>query len=714
MSLRVAWRRPAPGLILLLTGLLLLGGCGPQQPPQTAAPPTVEKRPQALTTHGHTRIDNYYWLNQRENPEVIAYLEAENAYTQAMMQSTEKFQDKLYNEMVGRIKEDDSSLPYLSNGYWYQHRYAKGSEYPIYTRRKGKVDGPEETLLNVPALGQGHAYYQIGGLSVSPNNRFMAFGVDTVSRRKYTLYFKNLQTGELLADNIPNTTGGAVWAGDNQHVFYVTKDSTLRPHQVWRHKLGTHTAQDVLVHHEKDNTFSTGVRLSKSRAFIFITSTSPLSSETRFVRADLPTAPFRVIQKRAKDYEYRVDHRKDRFYILTNWKAPNFRLMTAPIKSPGRKNWKERIPHKADELLENVEVFKNYLAVQTKRGGLGHLKIYRLDKNESHEIAFDQDAYEIGIGVNAEMDSDVLRFNYTSMTTPSSIYDYNMKSHDRKLMKREEVLGGYKPDHYRTERLWATAGDGTPVPITLLYKKDTPRDGSAPLLLYAYGSYGISTDPDFRSYRLSLVNRGFVYAIAHVRGGQEMGRQWYEDGKLFKKRNTFTDFIDCGRYLVAEKWTSPDRLFAEGGSAGGLLIGAVINMAPNLFKGAIAAVPFVDVVTTMLDESIPLTTSEYDEWGNPNKKDYYEYMLSYSPYDNVEAKAYPALLVTTGLHDSQVQYWEPAKWVAKLRELKTDDNPLLLHTNMEFGHGGASGRFQRYRDRALEYAFFLNLAGIEE
>lgn len=705
--------RPVTPLLLLL-GSLLITGCASQPPTENPVPPDVEKRPHELTQHGHTRIDNYYWLNQRENQEVLNYLEAENSYTRAMLKHTEKFQEKLYKEMVGRIKEDDSSLPYLFNGYWYQTRYEKGSEYPVHTRRKGKLNAKEEILLNVADMAKGHAFFQARALAPSPDNRFLAFGVDTVSRRKYTIHIKDLTTGELLADQLPNTTGAATWAADNLHVFYVTKDSTLRPHMIWRHKLGTDMKHDVLVYHEKDNTFRTGIYNSKSRDYLFIASSSTLSNEMRFLRANDPTGRFKIIQKRAKDHEYSVSQRKDRFYILTNWKARNFRLMTAPVKNPGRRHWRELIAHQEDELLTGIELFKNHMAVQSRRGGLTRIRIINLKNKKSHDIAFDENAYTVGIGINAEMDSETLRFNYTSMTTPNSTFDYHMKKKKRKLMKQEEVLGGFHADNYKTERVWALARDGVKVPVTLLYRKGTERDGTHPLHLYAYGSYGASMDLGFRSYRLSMVDRGMIYAIAHVRGGQEMGRHWYEDGKLFKKMNTFTDFVDCAQYLIDEKWADPQRVSAEGGSAGGLLMGAVVNLAPHRFNGVIAAVPFVDVVTTMLDDTIPLTTSEYDEWGNPNKKDYYEYMLSYSPYDNVAAQAYPAMLVTTGLHDSQVQYFEPAKWVAKLRDLKTDENPLLLLTNMAFGHGGASGRFERYKERAMEYAFILDRAGIEK
>ncbi len=704
--------RLVPGLFFILVVFLFVWGCGRQASLDLSPiPPRAQKIPHRLTIHGDTRIDNYYWLNQRENPEVIDYLKAENAYTDSVLAPTRGLQKKLYKEMLGRIKKSDESVPYFKNGYWYYSKYVKNGEYPIYLRKKA-LDGEDEVLLDVNELARGYSFYQATGLAVSTDNHLLAFGEDTVSRRKYTIRFKNLDTGEILADRLLNTTGGAVWAADNQTVFYVTKDSTLRPHKIWRHKLGTNVAEDVEIYHESDNTFVTYVYKSKSDRFIYIASASTLSSETRFLPADRPEDDFRIIQKRAPDYEYRVYDYKDSFYILTNYKAENFRLMQAPISSPGRSHWEEIIPHRKDVLLQGIEVFDDFLVLNERKNGLVELRVMDQKDGTDYYIDFGEEAYTASISINPEMASKKLRFAYTSMTTPYTTYDYNMETREKTLLKQDEVLGGFDSADYHTERLYAPAEDGTPVPISLVYRKGLVKDGSAPLLIYGYGSYGYSMEPRFSSTRLSLLDRGFVYAIAHIRGGQEMGRYWYEDGKLLKKRNTFTDFTDCARYLVQQKFTSPEHLYAQGGSAGGLLMGAVANLAPDLFHGIIANVPFVDVVTTMLDETIPLTTGEYDEWGNPNKKKYYDYMLSYSPYDNVTAKAYPALLVTTGLHDSQVQYWEPAKWVAKLRALKTDSNPLLLKINMSFGHGGASGRFERLREEAMEMAFIFSLEGI--
>jgi len=701
-------------IALCITGaaIVINTGCaGPDGPPEGLEPPVAKRVPKELVKHGHVRQDPYYWLNDREDPGVIAYLEAENEYKDAMLRHTEKLQNKLFNEMKKRIKKDDSSVPYPDNGYYYYARYEKGGEYPVFARKKGSVEAEEEVMLNVNDLAKGYAYYRATGLEVSPDNRYLVFGVDTVSRRKYTIQVKDLETGKMLADRIPNTTGSAVWAADNKTLFYVTKDSTLRPHKIWRHTLGTDPAEDVLIHHESDNTFTTYVTKSKSDRFIYIVSGSTMSSEYRILPADDPNGSFKLFQKRGDDYQYRIADAGDRFFILTNYKAKNFRIMQTPIDRTEQKYWEERIGHRDDVLVQGMEVFNEYLVLNERANGLVQLRIMHLPAGSEHYIEFEEPAYYAGIAVNEVMDTNEFRYTYTSMTTPFSTFAYNMETSEKTLLKMDEVVGGFDPADYRTERLFAEADDGTKVPVSIVYKKDFPRDGSGPLLLYGYGSYGYSMEATFSSARLSLLDRGFAYAIAHVRGGQEMGRYWYEDGKLEHKRNTFTDFIDCAEFLVAEKYTSPDRLFAMGGSAGGLLMGAVVNMAPDLFKGVVAAVPFVDVVTTMLDESITLTTGEYDEWGNPNIKKYYDYMLSYSPYDNVTAQDYPALLVTTGLHDSQVQYWEPAKWVARLRHMKTGDAPVLLHINMDYGHGGASGRFKRLRDTAMEYAFFLDLAG---
>ncbi|MBC7187068.1 MAG: S9 family peptidase, partial [Calditrichaeota bacterium] len=582
-------------------------------------------------------------------------------------------------------------------------------------RKKGQLSAPEEVILDVNTMAIGHPFYSVTGVAVSPDNRWVAFGVDTVSRRRHTIYFKDLLTGETLAEAIPNTTGQAVWANDNKTVFYVSKDTTtLRPERVFRHVLGTNPAEDVEVYHEKDSTFSVYAHKSKSRQYVFLVCSSTLSSEVRFLDADNPTGSFALVQPRERNHEYSVAHVGDKFYIVTNFEAKNFRLMETDVATPGKAHWREVIPHRDDVLLEDVEVFNDYLAVSERKNGLRQLRIISQADKSEHYLDFGEEAYFAHPTDNMEMDTHVLRYAYTSLTTPLTIYDYDMVARTKTLLKQQEVLGGFRQENYQTERVYAPANDGTLIPISLVYRKGMVKDGSHPLLLYGYGSYGASTEATFSSPVLSLLDRGFIYAIAHIRGGSEMGRQWYEDGKLLKKKNTFTDFINCAEYLVREKYTSPDRLFARGGSAGGLLMGAVVNMRPDLFKGVIANVPWVDVVTTMLDESIPLTTSEYDEWGNPHVKEYYDYMLSYSPYDNVTAQAYPALFVTTGLHDSQVQYFEPAKWVAKLRELKTDNNLLVLHTDMHSGHGGASGRFERFKRTAMEYAFLLDQVGIRE
>ncbi|MFZ5517259.1 MAG: S9 family peptidase [Candidatus Zhuqueibacterota bacterium] len=703
--------------VLVLSAFLFVGlwtGCADiTQKTATVTPPVAEQIAKELTIHNDTRIDNYFWLRERENPKVIEYLTAENTYLESMMAHTEKLQQKLFNEIVGRIKQTDMSVPYMSNGYFYYSRFEEGKEYPIHCRKKGKLDAPEEILLNVNEMATGHAFYQVQGLEVSEDNLFLAFGVDTVSRRKYTIYFKNLGTGEILPDQIPNTTGGATWANDNKTVFYVTKDSTLRPEKIMKHVLGTSSETDRLIFHETDNTFGTYVYKSKSREFLFIVSGSTLSTEYRFLKADSPDGEFKIVQKREKDHEYSVDHFGNSFYIVTNWQAKNFRLMQTDVARTSKENWKEVIPHRTDVLLEGIDIFKDYLVVSERQNGLQQIKVTEHKSGNSYSLEFPDEAYLAYPTTNLEFDTNLLRYSYTSLTTPNSTYDYNMQTREQTLLKQQEVLGGYDPKNYESKRLYAPATDGTKIPISLVYKKGLVTNGANPLLLYGYGSYGASMDATFSSVRLSLLDRGFVYAIAHIRGGQEMGRDWYENGKLLKKKNTFTDFINCAEFLIAEKYTNQENLFAMGGSAGGLLMGAVVNMRPDLFKGVIAQVPWVDVITTMLDESIPLTTSEYDEWGNPNVKEYYDYMLSYSPYDNVEAKPYPAMLVTTGLHDSQVQYWEPAKWVAKLRTMKTDQNILLLKTDMKAGHGGKSGRFERYKETALEYAFMFHLSGIK-
>jgi oligopeptidase B len=678
--------------------------------------PVAAKKPKELTIHGHTRIDNYYWLRERENPEVITYLEAENAYRESVMKGTEQFQEDLFNEIVGRIKQDDESVPYKENGYYYYTRYEEGKEYPIFCRKKENLEAEEEILANVNELATGHAYFQVGGLSVSPDNRYMAIGIDTVSRRKYTIYIKDLESGKMLEDEIELTTGGASWANDNKTLFYTQKDDeTLRSKAIYRHVMGTPASDDALVFDERDETFSTFVYKSKSKEYMIIGSSSTLTTEYRFLPADDPAGEFQIIQPRTHGLEYSIAHFGNDFYIITNLEATNFRLMKTPVSLTGKEHWTEVIAHREDVFIEGIEIFQDYLVVEERKEGLSHLRVIPWVGGNEHYIDMGEEVYSAWISVNPEFDSRVLRYGYTSLTTPSSTIDYDLELRQKTLLKQEEVVGGtFDPANYEAKRLYAVADDGKKIPMSVVYRKGTELNGQNPTLLYGYGSYGHTMDPGFRSHRLSLLDRGFVFAIAHIRGSQVYGRPWYEDGKLLKKINTFTDFNDCAEHLIREKYTSSDHLYAMGGSAGGLLMGAVINMQAELYHGVIAAVPFVDVVTTMLDEDIPLTTSEYDEWGNPNEKEYYDYMLSYSPYDQVEAKAYPNLLVTTGLHDSQVQYWEPAKWVAKLRDMKTDENQLLMYCNMETGHGGASGRFEPYRETAMEYAFLFGLEGITQ
>lgn len=718
LNLRKWHKRSLLGYAIILLLFFMGPGCKESEKISPVAekvkPPVAEKVKKELTFHGHTRIDNYYWLKERDNPKVMEYLKAEDAYKESVMRHTEALQDKLFNEIVGRIKQTDMSVPYKEEGYFYYTRYEEGKEYPVYCRKKGSLEAAEEVMLNVNQMAEGYDYYHVSGHTVSSNNHLIAFGVDTVSRRKYTIHFKNLKTGEILPDQIPNTTGYAAWANDNKTVFYAFKDETLRPYKIMKHVLGTEVSEDKVVFHEKDVTFNTYVYKSKSKKYIFIGSESTLSEEYRFLDADNPDGEFKIIQPREKDHLYSVEHYKNHFYIRTNDKAKNFRLMKTSINKTAKENWEEVIPHRKDVLLQGFEIFKGFLVLSERKNGLVNLRVIRWDGKGEHYLDFAEATYAAYISDNPEFDTDILRYEYTSLTTPESIYDYNMNTKEKKLLKQKEVIGDFEPGNYISERLYATATDGTKIPISLVYRKGLEKNGNNPILLYGYGSYGSSMNPSFRSSRLSLLDRGFVFAMAHIRGGQEMGRYWYEEGKLFKKKNTFTDFIACAEHLIAKKFTNPDKLFAQGGSAGGLLMGAVVNMRPDLFKGIIASVPWVDVVTTMLDPSVPLTTAEYDEWGNPNKKDYYEYMFSYSPYDNVEDKDYPAMLVTTGFHDSQVQYWEPAKWVAKLRALKTDENILLLYTNMEAGHSGVSGRFKQYRETSLEYAFMLDLIGVTE
>ncbi|MBN3034514.1 MAG: S9 family peptidase [Bacteroidales bacterium] len=672
-------------------------------------PPVAVHTDHLLTIHGHTRNDPYYWLNRREDPKVIEYLKAENAYTESVMKHTRPLQEQLYQEMVSRIPQTDLSVPFPLNGYVYYTRYSESNEYPLICRKKDHPDAEEEIMLDVNEMAAGFSFFHVGDWEVSPDSKLVAFSVDTVSRRKYTLMVKDLVSGNLLPDRIGNISGSITWANDNRTLFYTLKDETLRPFQVFTHILSQNPAQDRLVFEESDPTYSVYVTRSKSDRYIMIHSESTLSSETRILEADQPGGQFRVFHPRENDLLYSVAHHGDRFFILTNLDARNFRLMETPAGQTERSYWKEVIPHRDDVLIQDMEVFRSYLALEEKREGLDRIRIIDLEGGTDRYLEFGEETYTLYFTDNREFGTELLRFGYSSLTTPKSVFDHNMRNGERTLMKRQEVLGGFSPLEYHSERLYALAMDGSRIPISLVYRKGLRKEGSNPLWITGYGAYGYSTEPFFAGDRLSLLDRGFIFAIAHVRGGQEMGRSWYEEGKLLNKKNTFTDFIACTEFLIREGYSQPDLTFAWGGSAGGLLIGAVMNMRPELYRGMVAAVPFVDVVTTMLDESVPLTTSEYDEWGNPNRKEYYDYMLSYSPYDNVKPADYPNLLVTTGLHDSQVQYWEPAKWVARLRSMKTDQNLLLLLTQMEYGHGGASGRFERYHEKALEYAFVLDL-----
>ena len=677
--------------------------------------PIAKKVPQELTIHNDVRIDNYYWLNDKNNPEVIDYLNAENAYTKQMTGHTQEFQKSLFEEMKGRIKEDDSSVPYKLNGYWYLTKYEAGRDYPIYVRKKKTLEAEEELLFDCNDMAKGLSYFNLGGISISPDNTLAAFSTDTVSRRQYTIQIKNLITGEIYSDKILNTTGSATWANDDKTLFYSMKDEvTLRSHKIFKHKLYSDSKTDIEVFHETDETFNTFVYKSKSKKYLIIGSSSTLSSEYRFLNADAPDGRFNIFQERTKKLEYSIAHYNGSFYIISNKDdATNFKISKTSEKTTGKENWQDVIPHRASVLIEDIEIFKDYLVVNEREHGLNKLRIISWNKEEDYYLPFNSETYTTYIGNNPDFESDMLRYGYNSLTSPSSVIDYNLKTKQSEIKKELEVLGGtFKKENYESQRIWATASDGVKIPISLVYKKGMALDGSNPLLQYAYGSYGSTIDPSFSSIRLSLLDRGFIYAISHVRGSEYLGRKWYECGKLLTKKNTFTDFIACSKYLIQEKYTSNQHLYAYGGSAGGLLMGAIININPELYHGVLAAVPFVDVVTTMLDDTIPLTTGEYDEWGNPNELKYYNYMKSYSPYDNVEEKDYPNMLVTTGLHDSQVQYWEPAKWVAKLRDMKTDSNKLLLHTDMDSGHGGASGRFESLKEVALEYAFLLDLEGI--
>ncbi|MBD8017486.1 S9 family peptidase [Kaistella pullorum] len=674
--------------------------------------PKAKKIDKILTTHGHERNDPYYWLNERENAEVIKYLEEENAYCDHQMRDTEDLQELLFEEMKARYKEDDQSLPYFFNEYWYIVRYEIGKEYPIFSRKFQTLDNEEEILLDVNVLAIGQQYMEVASLAVSPNNRLMSYSFDDLGRRIYTICFKNLETGENFEDRIENTTGKAVWADDNEHVFYIRKDESLRAFQVFRHRLGTDPAEDVLIFHEEDETFDVNVFKTKSLEYIFISSSSSVSDEMCFIPSGDVFADWQIIQPRTEDLEYSVEHYKDEFYIITNADdATNFKIVKTKVSDPGIEFWEDIVPHRPETLLEGFEIFRDFFVLEERTEGLLYIKIIENETGNSHYIEFSEPTYTAFIGLNLEFKTEKLVYGYTSLTHPNAVLQYDMHNRTTEILKVHEVLGGnFSKENYISERIWAPSRDGeNEIPISLVYHKTTQKSADTPLLLYGYGSYGHTVDAAFSNVRLSLLDRGFTYAIAHVRGGEYLGREWYEEGKMLSKKNTFYDFIDAAKFLISENYTSEKHLYAMGGSAGGLLVGAVVNEEPQLFNGVVAQVPFVDVVTTMLDDSIPLTTGEYDEWGNPHEEEYYHYMKSYSPYDNIKATDYPNMLITTGLHDSQVQYWEPAKWTAKLREMKTDDNLLLLKTDMSAGHGGASGRFESLKEDALEYAFILKL-----
>ena len=674
-------------------------------------PPKAEKIPYQHKIHDDIRVDNYYWLRERNNPEVIEYLERENDYYNKLTIQSKPIQKELFFEMKARIKEDDSSVPYFYNGYWYITRFEIGKSYPIYTRKKDSLSANEEILVDVNIEAKGYEYFSLVGINISPDNSKMSYAIDTQSRRKYTLYVKDLITNENLKTNIKNTTGGSVWANDNKHLFYTKKDpKTLRSNEVYRCNIEFKDVNE-LIYTEADNTFEVGIGKSKSNEYIFISSYSTLTSEHQYLNANNPTDNFKKIQERIRGLEYSVSHYNNFFYIITNHNnSYNFKLVKAPLNNTEIKHWTTIIDHRKDVLLEDIELFENFWVTSERHNGLNQLIIHSWDDDQSYSLPIEGETYSLYSVYNPQFTSSKLRYSYNSLSNPSSIMEFDMYSKENVILKTQKVLDDdFNSNNYVEKRIWAEATDGVRIPISLIYHKETKLSKDTPLLQYAYGSYGITRDPHFSSTRLSLLNRGFIYAIAHVRGGEYLGRSWYEEGKLFKKKNTFSDFISCSKFLIDQGYTSSKHLYAYGGSAGGLLMGVILNDSPEIYNGVIAAVPFVDVITTMLDETIPLTTGEYDEWGNPNDKDYYNYMLSYSPYDQVKNHAYPNILVTTGLHDSQVQYWEPAKWVAKLRDYKTDSNVIFLHTNMNTGHGGASGRFDSLKEVAKDYAFLLQL-----
>ena len=673
--------------------------------------PIAEKIEKKLSIHGDTRIDEYYWLNQRGDKKVIDYLNAENSYRDLYMKDYKGLEEELFQEIKSRIKEDDSSVPYLDNGYYYYTRYEKGKQYPIYCRKKGNLEAKEEVLIDANIMSEGYDYFRVGDIEISPDDKVMAYSIDTLSRRIYTIYFMNLETREVHKENIKNTSGSITWANNSKTLFYNLKDiETLRTDRVMMHNLNSNST-DKEIFFEEDETFSVYSYKTKNDKYIIIGSSATLSQEFRYVSADSPNKDFKIFQKRVNGLEYSIDHFDGKWFIRTNKdKATNFKLMICDENRTNKENWKDYISHRQDVLLEDIDLFNNHLVITERKTGLRRIEIRPWKGGNSHYIEFEDEAYSLYSSTNLETNTNKFRFSYSSMTTPNSVIEYDMNSKEKIILKETEVLGGkFDKNNYVSLRVWAPARDGKKIPISLVYRKDMYKNGENPLLLYGYGSYGITNNASFSSVRLSLLDRGFVYAIAHIRGSQYLGREWYDDGKMFKKKNTFYDFIDSGKFLIKEGYSNHEKLFAMGGSAGGLLMGAVVNMEPKLFRGIVAGVPFVDVITTMLDEDIPLTTFEYDEWGNPNNKDSYDYMLSYSPYDQVEEKEYPAIFITTGYHDSQVQYFEPAKWIARLRDRRTNNEPLLMYCNMDAGHGGASGRFEAYKETAMEYAFFISL-----
>ena len=698
--------------LILIFGVIFAQSCETKMntlPMKDLVPPKADQRPYQHKIHNDIRVDEYFWLKERENPEVIDYLERENNYYLKSTVHTIDFQEDLFEEMKARIKEDDSSVPYFYNGYWYISRFESGKEYPIYTRKKASLDAEEEVILDCNEMAEGHQYFRLVGIIISPDNTKAAFSIDTISRRLYTTKVKNLITGKYLSTSIKNTTGGVVWARDNKTLFYTNKDTeTLRSQAIFKHNIISN--QSELVYEEKDDTFSVYVMDSKSEDYIFISSYSSLTTEFQYIKSNEPSDKFKYIQKRQRGLEYSISHFGDYFYIFTNADdALNYKIMRTPVSSTERSNWVDFVPHRPSVLLEDLDIFRDYMVLTERENGLSRIRIQSWDGSKDAYLPILGETYTLYTSTNLDFNTSKLRYAFNSLTNPSSVLEYSMETGDIITLKEQEVLGTFDKNDYVSKRLWAIASDGVKVPISIVRHKDTQLNSETPILQYAYGSYGSTIDPNFSTTRLSLLDRGFAFAIAHVRGGEYMGRNWYEDGKLFNKKNTFSDFISCSKFLIEQGYTSSDHLYAYGGSAGGLLMGVVLNDAPEIYNGVISAVPFVDVMTTMLDETIPLTTSEYDEWGNPNDKDYYWYMKSYSPYDNVKAQDYPNLLVTSGLHDSQVQYWEPAKWVARLRELKTNKKQLYLNTDMEAGHGGASGRFDALKETAKKYSFLLEL-----